>query len=94
MKKGRERSFWFYFSSFFVILAQSLGWLLPGEREKRVRNGMQTTNDMVMSGTIYKMIDPIVWSAPRAGPEGRRRRRRRREEVDAPSARMEDYSRL
>lgn len=93
MKKGRERSFWFYFSYFFVILAQSLGWLLlPGEREKRVRNGMQTTNDMVMSGTIYKMIDPIVWSAPR-GPEGRRRRRRRAE-FDAPSARMEDYSRL
>jgi hypothetical protein len=84
------------FLYFFVILAQSLGWLLPGEREKRVRNGMQTTNDMVMSGTIYKMIDPIVWSAPRAaGPEGRRRwRRRRREEFDAPSARMEDYSRL
>lgn len=83
------------FLYFFVILAQSLGWLLPGEREKRVRNGMQTTNDMVMSGTIYKMIDPIVWSAPRAaGPEGRRRWRRRREEFDAPSARMEDYSRL
>lgn len=60
-----------------------------------MRNGMQTTNDMVMSGTIYKMIDPIVWSAPRAGPEGRRRwQRRRREEFDAPSARMEDYSRL
>lgn len=54
-----RRKIWFLFRRFCISYSLAAA---VGVRVTCVRNGMQTTNDMVMSSTVYKKIDPIVWT--------------------------------